>query len=143
MIAAGARPIEPFYERSHLLDPRVKKIQFGSPFLISLQVGREITDDVGALAFLAYALKRAWGFDLELRIYREEMQERLLLAKERAAETRRHVDEARRSAYVDDLQEEKQVIAESRGWGAGAITSTEEIQGHFEGRQAVLWFDEE
>lgn len=142
-IATGLKPDDDFFNRAHPLEPRVLKVAFGSPLFVSLEIGREVAASIGALSFLIYGLKRAWGVDLELKAHREEMRERFFEAKRRASDAQSRMDTAQ--ALMDQAKHEEEAvkISEQQGWGQDATFAPDGMRKRWDARRATLRVDDD
>ncbi len=144
-IALELKPTSSAYERALTLDTKVRRVHFGSPLLVDLQLAREVIESAAAITFLIFALKRAWGIDLELKAHREEMRYRFIEAKQKADQAQDRVDQA----YAD-LKVDRSVTAtvydqlnEELGWGADAASASQITRKFWTGARATLHLDDE
>jgi hypothetical protein len=132
------------FERTRPFDPTVRRVQFGSPLFIELDLAREITEGTASLAFLAYALKRAWGFDLEIKTHREEMRKRFLDAKRRADRAEKMIERSERgkgdTRFARSYSER---VAQGEKWGQGAIDLPISVRRLWDSGHAEIRIDDE
>jgi hypothetical protein len=85
-VAEGAtdhedEPGRPWVGRHAVL---VRHLSLGSPFEVVVQLGPIVAASASALATILFAVKRLFGYDLELKTYRQERRREYLSAKREA-----------------------------------------------------------
>jgi hypothetical protein len=151
------------YDAARRFPTAIRGLAFGSPLTLSVDVPRAIVEFSPALGFLIYALKRAAGFDLELRTRREEMRANFLEAQARSLEAEKRYELLKAEFFKEDristhLPPETidPLIVETDGgpdrfsemdkdlgWPKGSTLATGGSKKYWEGDQAVLRIDDE
>lgn len=103
------------------LEPPLIKVEYGSPLVSILAVGREVTESAGGLAFLYFGLKQFFKIDLVVKTERATQRALLLRAEQRVRTVERQLEaEERRPLYPDGSKEAKGPGIRVKGdnWGS-------------------------
>lgn len=135
-IATGARSDAPPFERAAAKEPGALKVHYGSPLFVELDV-TQLIQSVSALAFLIFALKRVWGFDLEMKAHREEMRCRFLEAQERADALQAKIEETK-DGLLGERTAPFDLAEHELDWGKDSAHAPDKIKAVWKGRRARL-----
>jgi hypothetical protein len=155
-MAIGLEKPEEVTERIRMFPTKVRRLRFESPLFLSVEVPRAVVESALTVGFLMYALKRAWGFDLELRTHRSDLQrrfveaqERVLLAERRYKQLqtdrprRRRLIFGRNDAEIAEIAKEFEEMDQDLQWPKGTSQAAEHYDPDWEGDEAVLHLEEE
>jgi len=141
-IALEVKPDASAFERIRTLDPKVRRVHFGSPFIVELEIAREIAESMAALTFLIYAFKRAWGIDLELKAHREDMRRLFIEAKKKADTAQERIEQGKEGVMTQ--REAPHDLAEHElNWGKDAARMAEGFKKYWDGDSATLQIDDQ